>query len=152
MIVQRLCEEYRQPPLSRECASIRTVVLLLAAVSCLTAACQSAPPARSIPPPVPAVAPVVPRATPSSSDSRASYHFLLGYQAELAQETESAIKEYQLALQTDPTSNYLKARLAVLYFTVGDVPSAVRFADDVADVPWLDAQMLGQIVGIYAAA
>lgn len=150
--MQRLCEEYRQPPLSRECASIRTVVLLLAAVSCLTAACQSAPPARSIPPPVPAVAPVVPRATPSSSDSRASYHFLLGYQAELAQETESAIKEYQLALQTDPTSNYLKARLAVLYFTVGDVPSAVRFADDVADVPGLDAQMLGQIGGMYAAA
>jgi tetratricopeptide (TPR) repeat protein len=89
---------------------------------------------------------------PSSSDSRASYHFLLGYQAELDQETELAIKEYQLALQTDPASNYLKARLAVLYFTAGDVPSAVRFADEVADVPGLDAQMLGQIGGMYAAA
>ena len=94
--------------------------------------------------------PLVPM--PSSSDSRASYHFLLGYQAELEQETEQAIKEYQLALQTDPSSNYLKARLAVLYFTAGDVPTAVRFADEVADVPGLDAQMLGQIGGMYAAA
>jgi len=87
-----------------------------------------------------------------SSDSRASYHFMLGYQAELEQETEQAIKEYQLALQTDPSSNYLKARLAVLYFATGDVPAAVRFADEVADAPDLDAQMLGQIGGMYAAA
>jgi tetratricopeptide (TPR) repeat protein len=86
------------------------------------------------------------------SDSRASYHFLLGYQAELEQETERAIKEYQLALQTDASSSYLKARLAVLYFTTGDVPTAVRYADEVADVPGLDAQMLGQIGGMYAAA
>ena len=86
------------------------------------------------------------------SDSRASYHFLLGYQAELDQETEQAIKEYQLALQTDASSNYLKARFAVQYFTTGDVPTAVRYADEVADVPGLDAQMLGQIGGMYAAA
>ncbi len=86
------------------------------------------------------------------SDSRASYHFLLGYQAELEQETERAIKEYQLALQTDASSNYLKARLAVLYFTTGEVPTALRYADEVADVPGLDAQMLGQIGGMYAAA
>ncbi len=70
----------------------------------------------------------------------------------MEQETERAIKEYQLALQTDASSNYLKARLAVLYFTTGDVPTAVRYADEVADVPGLDAQMLGQIGGMYAAA
>jgi len=121
-------------------------------MSCVTAACQSTTPAHPPPAAVPSAVPVAPRAMPSSSDSRASYHFLLGYQAELDQETELAIKEYQLALQTDPASNYLKARLAVLYFTTGDVPSAVRFADEVADVPGLDAQMLGQIGGMYAAA
>ncbi|WHZ24838.1 MAG: TPR domain protein [Nitrospira sp.] len=77
---------------------------------------------------------------------------MLGYQAELEQETEQAIKEYQLALQTDPSSNYLKARLAVLHFATGDVPAAVRLADEVADAPDLDAQMLGQIGGMYAAA
>ena len=63
---------------------------------------------------------------PSSSDSRASYHFLLGYQAELDQETELAIKEYQLALQTDPASNYLKARLAVLYLSLIHISEPTR--------------------------
>ena len=86
-------------------------------MACVTAACHSTPPARPAPAALPAAVPVAPRPMPSSSDSRASYHFLLGYQAELDQETELAIKEYQLALQTDPASNYLKARLAVLYFT-----------------------------------
>ncbi len=149
MIVQGLCEERRQRLVRRRPVRVGTVALLLAAVSCVTAACQSARPA---PPVVPTVAPAPPRAVSPSSDSRASYHFLLGYQAELDQETEHAIKEYQLALQTDPASNYLKARLAVLYFTAGDVPAAVRFADEVADAPGLDAQMLGQIGGMYAAA
>lgn len=149
MIVQGLCEERRQRLVRRRPVRVGTVAFLLAAVSCVTAACQSARPA---PPMVPTVAPAPPRAVSPSSDSRASYHFLLGYQAELDQETEHAIKEYQLALQTDPASNYLKARLAVLYFTAGDVPAAVRFADEVADAPGLDAQMLGQIGGMYAAA
>lgn len=126
--------------------------MLLAALSCVTAACQTTPPARPAVPVAPAAAPAVPRVAPSSSDSRASFHFLLGYQAELDQETEQAIKEYQLALQTDPSSNYLKARLAILNFTAGDVTAAVRFADDVAEAPGLDAQMLGQLGGMYAAA
>ena len=95
---------------------------------------------------------MIPRAISPLSDSRASYHFLLGYQAELEQETDRAIKEYQLALQTDASSNYLKARLAILYFTTGDVLTAVRYADEVADAPGLDAQMLGQLGGMYAAA
>ena len=108
----------------------------------MTAACQSAPPARPAPP-LPCCSTNDSRVAPSSSDSRASYHFLLGYQAELEQETEQAIKEYQLALQTDPTSNYLKARLAVLNFTAGDVPAAVRFADDVAEAPGWMRRCLG---------
>lgn len=125
---------------------------MLIALACVTAACQTAAPSRSTQPVVPAATPPVSRPLSPASDSRASYHFLLGYQAELEQETEQAIKEYQLALQTDPSSHYLKARLAVLYFTAGDVPAAVRFADEVADAPGLDAQMLGQIGGMYAAA
>lgn len=132
--------------------NVKTAAVLLVALSCVTSACQSTTSARPAPAAVPSAAPVVPRTMPSSSDSRASYHFLLGYQAELDQETELAIKEYQLALQTDPASTYLKARLAVLYFTAGDVPSAVRYADEVAEMPGLDAQMLGQIGGMYAAA
>ncbi|MGZ8382550.1 MAG: tetratricopeptide repeat protein [Nitrospira sp.] len=131
---------------------MRRATFVLAVLSCFASACQSTPPSRTVPPAIPAVASVPSRAISPLSDSRASYHFLLGYQAELEQETEQAIKEYQLALQTDASSNYLKARLAVLYFTTGDVPTAVRYADEVADVPSLDAQMLGQIGGMYAAA
>jgi len=125
---------------------------LLVGLSCLGTACQTASPSHPAPPVTPAVVPVPIREISPLSDSRASYHFLLGYQAELEQETERAIKEYQLALQTDASSSYLKARLAVLYFTTGDVPTAVRYADEVAEVPGLDAQMLGQIGGMYAAA
>ena len=150
--MQPTCEECRQPRTPQRALSAKATVVLFAALSCVTAACQSAPPARPAPSVAPATAPTVPRVAPSSSDSRASYHFLLGYQAELEQETEQAIKEYQLALQTDPSSNYLKARLAILNFTAGDVPAAVRFADDVAEAPGLDAQVLGQLGGMYAAA
>ena len=131
---------------------MRRATFVLAVLTCFVSGCQSTPPSRTVPPAVPAVASAPSRANSPLSDSRASYHFLLGYQAELEQETERAIKEYQLALQTDASSNYLKARLAVLYFTTGDVPTAVRYADEVADVPGLDAQMLGQIGGMYAAA
>ncbi len=131
---------------------MRRATFVLTVLSCFVSGCQSTPPSQTVPPASPAVASVPSRAISPLSDSRASYHFLLGYQAELEQETERAIKEYQLALQTDTSSNYLKARLAVLYFTTGDVPTAVRYADEVADVPGLDAQMLGQIGGMYAAA
>ena len=93
------------------------MTFLLAGFSCLNTACQSASPARPVPPVIPVEVPASSRPVPALSDSRASYHFLLGYQAELEQETERAIKEYQLALQTDAASSYLKARLAVLYFT-----------------------------------
>ncbi len=150
--MQPTCEERRQACPARGALRVRATVVLLASLSCVTAACQTTPPARPAAPVAPAAAPVLPRLVSPSSDSRASYHFLLGYQAELDQETEQAIKEYQLALQTDPSSNYLKARLAILNFTAGDVPAAVRFADEVAEASGLDAQMLGQLGGMYAAA
>jgi tetratricopeptide (TPR) repeat protein len=131
---------------------VRRATFVLTVLCCFVSGCQSTPPSQTVPPAVPAVASVPSSPISPLSDSRASYHFLLGYQAELEQETERAIKEYQLALKTDTSSNYLKARLALLYFTTGDVPTAVRYADEVADVPGLDAQMLGQIGGMYAAA
>ena len=152
MTVHQSCESYG----SGQAATLRgpgqAAVLILAVVCSLSTACHTPPSSRPVPPPVQAESPAPNRAIPSLSDSRASYHFLLGYQAELEQETERAIKEYQLALQTDASSNYLKARLAILYFTAGDVPKAVRYADEVADVPGLEAQMLGQLGGMYAAA
>src|SRR5687768_8425606 len=116
MTVQQ-SREYRglvQTPTGR--GRVRMAACLLAGLACLGTACQTASRPHPVPPVTP-VTPAPPRAISPMSDSRASYHFLIGYQAELEQETERAIKEYQLALQTDASSNYLKARLAVLYFT-----------------------------------
>jgi tetratricopeptide (TPR) repeat protein len=86
------------------------------------------------------------------ADPRAAYHFMLGYQAELAQETERAIQEYQASLRLDPDSNYLKARLALLLYSAGDLTSALRYADElqVSLVP--DPHAYAQVARIYAGA
>jgi len=95
-----------------------------------------------------------PKATPSvhPSDAAASYHFMLGYQAELAQDIDRAIQEYQAALKADPASQSVKARLAGLYFSLGDMPNAVRYADQVAEGLSQDGQLLTQMAGILASA
>jgi tetratricopeptide (TPR) repeat protein len=95
-----------------------------------------------------------PKATPSihPSDAAASYHFMLGYQAELAQDMDRAIQEYQAALKADPASQSVKARLAGLYFSLGDMPNAVRYADQAAEGPSQDVQLLTQMAGILASA
>jgi tetratricopeptide (TPR) repeat protein len=94
------------------------------------------------------------KATPSSHppDAAASYHFMLGYQAELAQDMDRAIREYQAALKADPASQSVKARLAGLYFSLGDMPNAVRYADLAAEGPSQDAHLITQMAGILASA
>src|SRR3982750_1982199 len=49
---------------------------------------------------------------PLPKDSRAYYHFLLGYEAELNQDTATAIREYQLALRSVPSPIDIKCRMA----------------------------------------
>ena len=85
-------------------------------------------------------------------DAAASYHFMLGYQAELAQDMDRAIREYQAALKADPTSQSVKARLAGLYFSLGDLPNAVLYADQAAEGPSQDGKLLTQMAGILASA
>ena len=82
----------------------------------------------------------------------AYYHFLLGYQAELNKDSERAIEEYLHALRRDPTSVFLKSRLASLYFSTGKLTEALRFADRVAESDVQDAQVLIDTAGIYAGA
>jgi len=95
-----------------------------------------------------------PKAAPSihPPDAAASYHFMLGYQAELAQDMDRAIQEYQAALKADPASQSVKARLAGLYFSLGDMPNAVRYAEQAAEGPSQDSQLLTQMAGILASA
>jgi tetratricopeptide (TPR) repeat protein len=86
------------------------------------------------------------------ADATAAYHFMLGYQAELAQNSELALKEYQAALKADPTALSVKARLASLHFSLGDMPNALRYAEEVADGQADDARMLTHIAVILAGA
>lgn len=139
---------------SRRQGKVRDTVNMLSVIACVVLLQACGTPSRSTPPPAVASVVAPPPVKPAlpQSDSRASYHFMLGYQAEMDQDTERAIKEYQMALQHDPASDFLKARLAVLFFATGDVTSAIRYADQVADAPGQDAQLLGQIGGMYAAA
>ena len=95
-----------------------------------------------------------PKTTPPihPPDATAAYHFMLGYQAELAQDMDRAIQEYQAALKADPASQSVKARLASLYFSLGDMPNAVRYADQAAEGLSQDGQLLTQMAGILASA
>ena len=93
-----------------------------------------------------------PPPTPLPKDSRAYYHFLLGYEAELNQDTTQAIREYQLALKSDPSSAFIKSRLAVLYFSLGDMGHAVEIADQLSQAGCRDGQTCMLLAGIYAKA
>lgn len=128
--------------------------MALWAVTCslvpLFAAACAAAPAVSAPPPSPVV-----KETPASPahklDAAASYHFMLGYQAELTQDIDRAVQEYRAALKADPASHSVKARLATLYVALGDMPNALRFANEAAEGPHQDSQLLTQMAGILAS-
>src|SRR5437868_9385087 len=85
-------------------------------------------------------------------DAVASYHFMLGYQAELGQDMDRAIQEYQAALKADPSSQSVKARLAGLYFSLGDMSNAVRYADEAREGLGQQGLILSQMAGILASA
>ncbi len=85
-------------------------------------------------------------------DSAATYHFMMGYQAELAQDTETALREYQAALKADPAAYEVKARLAGLYFGLGDLPKAVQYAEEAGEGTGQNAQLLTQMASILASA
>jgi len=92
----------------------RRVVPCLGILLVLNGACAAAP--------VPVEQPIKvvehTKSTPVTrpTDASATYHFMLGYQAELAQNLEQALKEYQAALKADPTAQSVKARFASIYF------------------------------------
>ncbi len=119
-------------------------------ISLMVVACAASPQTAET-----VIAPAgTPKAMPSihPPNAAASYHFMLGYQAELAQDMDRAIQEYQAALKADPASQSVKARLAGLYFSLGDMPNAVRYADQAVEGPSQDGQLLTQMAGILASA
>ena len=95
---------------------------------------------------------VVQQPVTPAPDSGATYHFMMGYQAELAQDTETALKEYKAALAIDPKSRDVKGRLATLYFGMGDLTQATQYAEEVGEGTGQDPQLLTQMAGILASA
>lgn len=128
---------------------LRHLGILIPLASLLAGACAAAPKQPEQQSKVLDVSKPTPASRPA--DASAAYHFMLGYQAELAQNTEQALKEYQTALKADPTAQSVKARLAGIHFSLGDMPNALRYAEEVADGPGQDVHILTHMAGILAS-
>jgi tetratricopeptide (TPR) repeat protein len=128
---------------------LRPLGILIPLVSVLAGACAAAPK----PPEQQSKVLDVPKPAPASrpADASAAYHFMLGYQAELAQNMDQALKEYQAALKADPTAQSVKARLAGIHFSLGDMPNALRYAEEVANGSSQDVHILTHMAGILAS-
>lgn len=119
------------------------------AIPCVLMACATAPgPQETVPV---SVAPVKQSVAPPP-DSAATYHFMLGYHAELAQDSDRALREYRAALKADPSSREVKARMAGVYFGLGDLSQAAQAAEEVGEGNGQDAQLLTQMAGILVGA
>ncbi|HXV69230.1 MAG TPA: tetratricopeptide repeat protein, partial [Nitrospira sp.] len=136
-------------PISRSRCSELGHRCLAVVIPLAVAACAAAPlPQES----APSAAPTINEQAVSTPDSAATYHFMLGYQAELAQDSETAIREYRAALKADPSSIEVQARLAVLYFGSGDMTNAVQFAEAAGQGSGQDVHVLTQMASILAGA
>jgi tetratricopeptide (TPR) repeat protein len=124
-------------------------MFLAALIPLVIMACTAAPHLQETASPV--ISTTTQPAAPTP-DSAATYHFMLGYQAELDQDIETALKEYRVVLKVDPASRVVKARLAGLYFGLGDLTNAVQYAEEVGEGKGQDAQLLTQMAGILASA
>lgn len=125
---------------------LRTMLLSLLLSGGIVACAASPQPQTTLSPPATALPP-----SPPTPESDATYHFMMGHQAELAQDLDRALKEYQTALKVDPTSREVKSRLAALYFALGDVTQAVQYADEVGEGTGQEPQMLTHMAGILAS-
>ena len=83
---------------------------------------------------------------------QAYYHFMQGYMAEIANDTEHAKKEYELGLQFDPDSAFLLTRIARLHFLAGKMREAVAMLDRVKVDQVRDVSVLSQMATILAGA
>lgn len=116
---------------------------------CVLMACATAQNPRGH---VPAQATPVKQSIASPPDSAATYHFMLGYHAELAQDSDRALREYQAALKADPSSREVKARMAGIYFGLGNLSQAAQAAEEVGEGTGQDPQLLTQMAGILVGA
>ena len=86
----------------------------------------------------------------SITDPQASFHFLRGYLAELANEHSRALEEYRKSLDYDSSSVFLKTRIAKLYFSNGEMTAAVEMADQISPDQISQISDFMQLAKIYA--
>lgn len=135
-------------PLRQNGMLLVRMILISLFLSGTIIACAASPQTKTtLSPPATAVQP-----PPSAPESDATYHFMMGHQAELAQDLDAALKEYHTALKVDPKSREVKSRLAALYFAMGDATQAVQYADEVGEGTGQEPQMLTHMAGILASA
>ncbi len=128
---------------------VQGIRLTILVAPCVLVACAAATPLQQPASPPASTAQHPAQAAPESD---ATYHFMMGHQAELAQDLDTALKEYQAALKADPTSHEVKSRLAALHFALGDMMKAVQYAEEVGQGFGQDPQLLTQMAGILAGA
>lgn len=141
-----MASSFRSPGHHLTVQGIRLTILFL---PCVLVACATATQPH-MSKPLPAATTQQAPQTPPESD--ATYHFMMGHQAELSQDLDTALKEYQAALKADPQSYEVKSRLAALHFALGDTTKAVRYAEEVGQGSGQDPQLLTQMAGILASA
>ncbi|MDH5740648.1 MAG: tetratricopeptide repeat protein [Nitrospira sp.] len=129
--------------------TVLAIKLTILFLPCVLVACATATQPQKTAPPPPSTAQQPSQAAPESD---ATYHFMMGHQAELAQDLDTALKEYQTALKADPKSQEVKSRLAALHFALGDTTQAVQYAEEVGQGTGQEPQLLTQMAGILASA
>ncbi len=132
--------------------SIRTGILLLAAVSTVAIAQDATTRSASA---TELARPAVTTPAVSPDKAQAYYHFQLAHMYEemvaqtgLSEYAAKAVDEYKLAIQYDPSSEYLNASLAELYAKTGRIRDAVLEGQEILkrDPKNLDARrLLGRI-------
>ena len=117
--------------------------LVLIAIPLLVLSCGTAPQGKPS---------IVESHPPTSSLIRpeAYYHFLRGYLMELSNQPIQALEDYREGLRVDPDSIFLKTRMAKLYFSSGEMASAVDMADTIPVSAVDDVSGLLQLAKIYA--
>ena len=83
---------------------------------------------------------------------QAYYHFMQGYMAEIANDSQRALQEYELGLQFDPDSPFLITRIARLHFLSGKMREAVAMLDRLQVDQIDDVSVLSQMATILAGA
>ena len=90
--------------------------------------------------------------TREASHPQAFYHFLRGSLAELNNDGEKALEEYQAGLAFDTDSIFLKFRLAKLHFSMGHMAAAVDLAKQIPVGKISSAAMFFDVAKIFAGA